>query len=288
MNKTVRDLFFIVIGCLSYALALTLLAMPNELTEGGVPGAALILYYAFDWSPGIVTFILTTAIMFIGFRYIPRRAMAMSILTLPLISGFIYLTEDLAPSLGDPLVSAIFAGVFIGFGIGFILRTGSTMGGTTLIARMFQDMFGWDLVRTIFVLDILIVFAGAIVIGPLNTMYTMVALFVAKQATDLIIEGLDRRKAVNIISKHTPNIADEIIERMNIGATIFKGYGGYLKQEADVTYVIINKYQLIHLRRIINEFDPDAFVVIHDVRDVLGGSFAWEESLTNQDNKQKK
>src|SRR5699024_7497331 len=91
MNKMVRDIFFIVIGCLSYALALTLLAMPNELTEGGIPGAALILFYAFDWSPGIITFILTTTITIIGFRYIPRRAMALSILTLPLISGFIYL-----------------------------------------------------------------------------------------------------------------------------------------------------------------------------------------------------
>src|SRR5699024_10802535 len=182
MNKMVRDVFFIVIGCLSYALALTILAMPNELTEGGVPGAALILYYAFGWSPGISTFVLTSVIMVVGFKYIPRRAMTLSLLTLPLISGFMYVTEGLAPSLGDPLVSAIFAGVFIGVGVGFILRTGSTMGGTSLIARMCQDLLGWDLVRTIFVLDVLIVLSGILIIGPLNTMYTMIALFIAKQA----------------------------------------------------------------------------------------------------------
>lgn len=282
MNKMVRDIFFIVIGCLSYALALTVLAMPNELTEGGVPGAALILYYAFGWSPGVTTFVLTSAIMIIGFKYIPRRAMFLSLLTLPLISGFMFLTEGLAPSLGDPLISAIFAGLFIGVGIGFILRTGSTMGGTSLIARMCQDKLGWDLVRTIFVLDVLIVLSGVAIIGPLHTMYTMVALFIAKQATDLIIEGLDRRKAVSIISAKAPNIADEIIKRMNIGATVFNGIGGYKKQETNMTYVIINKYQLIRLRRVINEIDPDAFVVIHDVRDVLGGSFAWEETLAKQ------
>lgn len=279
MNRMARDIIFIVIGCLSYALALTVLAMPNELTEGGVPGAALILYYAFGWSPGISTFVLTSAIMVIGFKYIPKRSMFLSILTLPLISGFIYVTEGLAPSLGDPLVSAIFAGVFIGFGIGFILRTGSTMGGTSLIARMCQDKLGWDLVRTIFVLDILIVLSGILVIGPINTMYTVVALFVAKMATDLVIEGLDKRKAVSIISKDAPHIADELIGRMRIGATVFRGYGGYRKEETNMTYVVINKYQLIRLRRIVNEIDPDAFVVIHDVRDVLGGSFAWEESM---------
>lgn len=279
MNKRfTKDIGMIVIGCLSYALALTLLAIPNELTEGGVPGAALILYYAFDWSPGIVTFILTSIIMIIGFRYIPKRATALSLLTLPLISGFIYLTENIVPSLGDPLVSAIFAGIFIGFGTGFILRTGSTMGGTSLIARMCQDLLGWDLVRTIFVLDVLIVLSGLFVIGPLNVMYTLVALFIAKKATDLVIEGLDPRKAVSIISTKAPEIADAVINRMDLSVTILKGYGGYSKQDTDMTYIIINKYQLIRLKKMIAEVDEKAFVVVHDVRDVAGGSFAWTEA----------
>lgn len=277
-NRHLKDVVMIVIGCLSYALALTLLAMPNQLTEGGIPGAALILHYAFDWSPGIVTFVLTSVIMLIGFRYIPKRATAMSLLTLPFISGFIYLTEDLVPSLGDPLVSAVFAGLFIGFGTGLILRTGSTMGGTSLIARMCQDLLGWDLVRTIFVLDVLIVLSGVFVIGPLNVMYTLIALFIAKKGTDLVIEGLDPRKAVSIISTKAPTIADELIKRMDISVTVLKGYGGYSKQDTDMTYVIINKYQLVRLKKIVAEIDEKAFVVIHDVRDVAGGSFAWTKA----------
>src|SRR5699024_10857155 len=234
--KSVKDVSLITIGCLTYALALTLLAMPNELTEGGIPGAALILYYAFDWSPGIITFILTTLIMIIGFKYIPKRATALSLLTLPLISGFMYLTEGLAPSLGDPLVSAIFAGLLIGFGMGLILNTGSTMGGTSLIARMCQDLLGWDLVRTIFVLDVLIVLAGLFVIGPLHVMYTLIALFIAKKATDLVIEGLDPRKAVSVISTKAPEIAEALINQMELSVTVLKGYGGYSKRDTDMTY----------------------------------------------------
>src|SRR5699024_9888347 len=208
----------------------------------------------------------------------PKRATAMSLLTLPFISGFIYLTEDLVPSLGDPLVSAVFAGLFIGLGTGLILRTGSTMGGTSLIARMCQDLLGWDLVRTIFVLDVLIVLSGVFVIGPLNVMYTLIALFIAKKGTDLVIEGLDPRKAVSIISTKAPTIADELIKRMDISVTVLKGYGGYSKQDTDMTYVIINKYQLVRLKKIVAEIDEKAFVVIHDVRDVAGGSFAWTKA----------
>src|SRR5699024_9762555 len=189
----------------------------------------------------------------------------------------IYITENLVESLGDPLVSAIFAGFFIGIGCGLIFRSGSSMGGTSLIAIMLNNRFGWDMVRTIFALDALIVISGFFVIGPLNVMYTIITLFIAKKATDLIMDGLDPRKAVSIISHNAPNIADAIINHMNISVTVFKGYGGYLKEDTDMTYVIINKYQLMRLKKVIATIDEDAFVVIHDVRDVFGGSFAWEE-----------
>lgn len=279
MKSFTKDVLMITLGSLCYALALTILAIPNNLTEGGIPGAAIILHYAFDWSPGIVTFILTSIIMIIGYKYLPRRAIILSIMTVPMISFFIYITEDLVESLGDPLVSAVFAGFFIGVGCGLIFRTGSSMGGTSLIAIMFNKIFGWDMVRTIFVLDVLIVLSGFFVIGPLHIMYTIITLFIAKKATDLIMEGLDPRKAVSIISNKAPVIADAIIENMNISVTVFKGYGGYLKEDTDMTYVIINKYQLMKLKKIISSVDENAFVVIHDVRDVFGGSFAWDETL---------
>lgn len=278
MRSFSKDLLMITIGSLCYALALTLLAIPNHLTEGGVPGAAIILHYAFDWSPGIVTFILTSVIMIIGYKSLPKRAIVLSLLTVPLVSIFMYMTEDLVDSLGDPLASAIFAGFFIGVGCGLIFRTGSSMGGTSLIAKMLHNKFDWDMVRTIFVLDILIVLSGFFIIGPLNIMYTIIALFIAKKATDLILEGLDPRKAVSIISRKAPFIADAIIDNMNMSVTVFKGYGGYLKDDTDMTYVIINKYQLMRLKKVISAIDENAFVVIHDVRDVFGGSFAWDEA----------
>src|SRR5699024_4031056 len=134
-----------------------MLAMPNKLAEGGVPAPSIILHYAFDWSVGVTNFILTAAIMLIGYRYLPRRTTGLTLLTAPLISLFIYLTENRMDALGDPLVSAIFAGFFIGIGAGLILRTGSSMGGSTIIAQMFHHNLGWDLTRTNLVIDIAIV-----------------------------------------------------------------------------------------------------------------------------------
>lgn len=276
MKLLVRDISMVTIGALCYSLALTILAIPNDLTEGGVPGAAVLLYYAFGWSPGIVTFILTSVILLIGYKSLSKRAIGLSLLAVPLVSLFIYLTEDKVGSLGDPLVSAIFAGFFIGIGAGLIFRTGSSMGGTSTIALMLNKSYGFDMVRMIFIMDIIIVLAGLFIIGPLNVMYTIITLFIAKKAMDLIMDGLDPRKAVSIISDKSPLIADELIKQMNISVTIFEGYGGYLKNDTKMTYVIINKYQLMKLKKVIAAVDDRAFVVVHDVRDVFGGSFAWE------------
>ncbi|AIF44385.1 YitT family protein [Virgibacillus sp. SK37] len=275
MGNIFRDIIFITLGALAYALSVTFLIIPNNLGDGGLTGISVILHYAFGWSPGIVNFILATIVILIGYRVLPRRNIFLTVLAAPLISLFIFITENNIEPLGDPLVSAIFAGFFGGIGTGLIFRTGSSMGGTSVIARMFHHTLGWDLTRTNFAFDAVVVLSGLFIIGTLNTMYTIILLFIGKKASDLIIEGLDPRKAVSVISTQAPEITDEVIRQMDTSATVFKGYGGYLKKEADMSYIIINKYQLMKLKRIIHSVDDKAFVVIHDVRDVFGGSFSW-------------
>src|SRR5699024_10007065 len=145
-----------------------------------------------------------------------KRALGLSLLTSPLALLFIYLTEGMGDSLGDPLVSAMFAGFFSGVGSARIFRTGSSMGGTSTIAIMLKQKYDFDMIRSIFIMDIAIVLSGLIVIGPLHVMYTIVNLFVGKKASDLMMDGLDPRKAVSIVSNQADNIADNIIKTMNI------------------------------------------------------------------------
>src|SRR5699024_6388634 len=122
--------------------------------------------------------------------------------------------------------------------------TGSSMGGTSVIARMFNHNLGWDLTRTNFVLDSAVVASGFFIIGPLNTMYTIVALFVGKKATDIVLEWLDPRKAVSVISTRAPEVVDVVIQQLKLSATVIDGYGVYLKETIDLSYIIINKYQI--------------------------------------------
>src|SRR5690625_6239807 len=136
MKLLVRYISMVTIGALCYSLALTILAIPNDLTEGGVPGAAVLLYYAFGWSPGIVTFILTSVILLIGYKSLSKRAIGLSLLAVPLVSLFIYLTEDKLGYLGDPLVFSIFAVFFFVICVWIIFSICIFLGRVCSIALM--------------------------------------------------------------------------------------------------------------------------------------------------------
>src|SRR5699024_7625009 len=113
MKLLVRDISMVTIGALCYSLALTILAIPNDLTEGGVPGAAVLLYYAFGWSPGIVTFILTSVILLIGYKSLSKREIGFSFLAVQLLSLFIILPEIKVVFLEDQLVFVILEGFLL-------------------------------------------------------------------------------------------------------------------------------------------------------------------------------
>src|SRR5699024_3909191 len=100
----------------------------------------------------------------IGYRSLSKRALGLSLLTIPLVSLFIYLTEGMGDSLGDPLVSAMFAGFFSGVSSALIFRTGSSMGGTSTIAIMLKQKYYFVMMRLIFLMDIAIILSRLIVI----------------------------------------------------------------------------------------------------------------------------
>ncbi|MED4129534.1 YitT family protein [Shouchella miscanthi] len=269
----VKDYLYLIIGTFLFSLSITLYAMPNNLAEGGIVGLSLLLYFAYNISPALVTFVLNAVLLLIGFKLLPRHMVYKSVINVPLLSFFIFLTERLGQPIEDPLLAAIFAGVITGIGFGFIFRAGSSTGGTSIIARMLNHRFGWELTGTNFVLDAVIVVCGVFVIGPIYTMYTIVALYVGKKVTDYVLEGFDAKKAVNIISPEAQLISEKVTKQMSSSATIFNGYGGYSKKEREVIYVVVRSYRLFYLKKLVHEIDPNAFIVVHNVKDVSGGTF---------------
>ncbi|EIT85600.1 YxkD-like protein [Fictibacillus macauensis ZFHKF-1] len=274
--KTIwKELLLVIIGSLIFALGVNVFALPNQLGEGGVTGISMLLYYVFHWSPSYTNFAMNAVLLLIGYKLLHKRVTLYTTICIVCTSLFLHITEGMSVPVTDPLLGAIFAGIFIGIGLGLVLRSGGTTGGSTILARMANQYFGFGISSTMLIIDLIVVLSSYFVIGAQNTMYTVISLYISSKVLDYIIDGFDARKAVTIISMEPQAIAKRVNAEMDRGVTVFSAQGNYSKETKEILYVVINKQELFQLKKIVHKQDDQAFVVIHDVRDVFGEGFTF-------------
>jgi uncharacterized membrane-anchored protein YitT (DUF2179 family) len=273
MKKIIHDAIFLIFGAFLFALAVNLFVIPNDFGEGGVTGVTIILYYLFQWSPGLVSLIMNSFLLIIGYKFLDKRTVVYTIIAVLFNSLFLHLTKDWNINSHELMVNAVFAGVFGGAGIGIIIRVGGSTAGTTILARIANKYLDWNVSYALLFFDLLVAFSSYFIIGAERLMLTIVLLYIATKVMDFIIEGLNPKKAVTIISRHQDRIAEQVNLVMNRGVTVLQGRGYYTKEAKEVLYIVISKQEVSTLKKIVKASDKDAFLTIHDVRDVFGEGF---------------
>ena len=175
----------------------------------------------------------------------------------------------------DKLLAAVYAGVLIGIGIGMVLRVGGTTGGGVIIARLMERYLHLSVAVSMFIIDAIVVAASGFFLGEQVVLYTLIAIIIGSWVIDLVAEGLNIRKAVTIISDKQEELAVVLTETLGRSATIIHGHGYYTKQDKNMLYMIVDKRQVAPLKKIVEVTDPRAFVVIHQVKEVIGEGFSY-------------
>lgn len=277
MNKTVRDLILIVIGSFIFAAGVNTFIISADLGEGGVTGLAIVLYYAFHISPGITNFVLNAILIAIGYKFLSKRSMYLTIVATVLISLFLEVTNSWEIETGNILVNAVFGGTCVGLGIGVIVLAGGTTAGTTILARIANKYLDVSTPYALLFFDLIVVAISLSVIPVASALVTVISLYIGTKVMDYVIEGLNTKKAMTIISSKPDEIAKVIDEQVGRGLTILNGRGYFSREDKDVLYVVITKTQVTKAKRLIKKIDDNAFLVIHDVRDVYGNGFLIDE-----------
>ncbi|MCD8900789.1 YitT family protein [Staphylococcus gallinarum] len=277
MNKTVRDLILIVIGSFIFAAGVNTFIISADLGEGGVTGLAIVLYYAFHISPGITNFVLNAILIAIGYKFLSKRSMYLTIVATVLISLFLEVTKSWEIETGNILVNAVFGGTCVGLGIGVIVLAGGTTAGTTILARIANKYLDVSTPYALLFFDLIVVAISLSVIPIASALVTVISLYIGTKVMDYVIEGLNTKKAMTIISSKPDEIAKVIDEQVGRGLTILNGRGYFSREDKDVLYVVITKTQVTKAKRLIKKIDDNAFLVIHDVRDVYGNGFLIDE-----------
>ncbi|WP_414625969.1 YitT family protein [Paenibacillus massiliensis] len=263
----------LLVGAFLFALAVNLFVIPNDYGEGGVTGITIILYYLLGWSPAMVSIVLNGILLIVGYRLLDKKTTLYTIIAVGFNSLFLYLTEHWEISSSEAFINAIFAGLLAGVGIGLIIRVGGTTAGTTILARLANKYWDWNISYALLFFDLIVAGFSIFVIGIEKTMITVVILYVGTKVMDFIVEGLNPKKAVTIISAQHDSIAAQVTKLMDRGVTVLRGSGYYTGQDKEVLYIVISKQEVSILKRIVRAEDKNAFVTIHDVRDVFGEGF---------------
>ncbi|GIO22639.1 YitT family protein [Oceanobacillus sp. J11TS1] len=282
MNIRVKNIVFILLGAAIFSFGLVHFNMQHNLGEGGFTGITLLLFFLWNIDPAISNIILNIPVFFIGWKILGRNIFVYTMVGTISVSLFLWIFQIYQIPIGlehDMTLVALFAGVFIGVGLGIIFRFGGTTGGVDILARIISKYTSWSIGRAMFAFDFLVILTSIFTFLNLaQGMYTLVAVFIGARVIDFIQEGAYSAKGAFIISNQSEEIANQIMEKMERGVTILNGQGSFSKEKRNVLYCVVARNEITRMKNIINQTDPYAFVSMTTVHEVMGEGFTLDEN----------
>ncbi|MDR1665202.1 MAG: YitT family protein [Clostridiales bacterium] len=275
-----KDLISIMAGDLLLAFAIVTLLEPNRLVTGGVTGVAIIIAdytgrLGFSFPLWATNLALNIPLFWLGMKMMGKDFLIKTAFATLFLSAALYVASFLPAVTDDPLLSALFGGVFSGIGLGLVFRASATTGGSDLAASILHHhvIKHHSIARILFVIDSVIISAGFLAFGPSAALYAVITVFVSSKATDTLLEGLNFSKAAFVISDKADEIAGEILQHLERGVTGLDGRGMFTGKERNVLLCVVSAKELVMLKTIVHSVDIGAFVIVADVREVLGEGF---------------
>ncbi len=271
--KRVFRLLMLVLGAGIAATGLEIFLVPNHIIDGGIVGISIMVSYLTQLPLGIFVVVLNLPFMIIGYKQIGKNFVIYSIIAIIALALFVTLLHPISRLTEDLLLAAIFGGVFVGVGVGIILRSGGSLDGTEILAILAHRSKGFSIGEVVMFFNVFILGSSGLIFGWDRAMYSLIAYFIAFKAIDVVIDGLEESKSVTIISDKYQEISDAILNSLGRGVTHLYGKGGCSQENKEILFCIIARLELATLKSLIEEIDENAFIAIEDVHEVLGGAF---------------
>ena len=278
-RETLTSLGLSAVGMLAYALSMDLFLVSNNIAAGGVSGLAVVLNKVVPISIGTLIFLMNVPILLFswwmnGIRYTASAIIGSSMLA--------FLIDELAvlPSLtSDPLVASVFGGAIYGFGMAMLTRGGGSTGGTDLLNRtLLKKAPTMSIGKMSMILDGTVVVVAMIVFRNIEVgLYAIITLFVCSVTADQILLGYDRGCiSLVVTSMNAETVARPLMETIGRGVTNLPGTGMYSGTERNVLMLGIRPNELPKVKRVLQETDPEAFVMLLPANELIGGQFRYD------------
>lgn len=270
-----KQYIFIILGsfCLSFG-TVTFLS-PNEIITGGGIGISLLLHTVFpSITLGIFMAIVSIPFLILSYIYFGKYYLFKTFIVVILLSSFTDILKEVIKINAithDILLAAIFGGIFIGLGIGLIIKGRASTGSTSVIGEIVAKKTKFKAAEVLLAIDAIIMFASIFVYNDINkSLYSLLSVYVGMKVLDVLLTGRPSKKIVNIVSTNIEVLKEQIRERIEEHGTILSGIGLHQGQQKTVIYVAVDVSKIELLRELIRKYDPDGFMIIAEASEFLG------------------
>jgi len=273
-KRQFKDFILITIGIFSASFGFKGFLLTNHFIDGGATGISLLISALTEIPLYILIICVNIPFIILAYNVMGKQ---FAIKTAIAITGlsFVLATVTFPNVTNDNLLVAIFGGFFLGAGIGFAIRGSAVIDGTEVLAIFLSRKFGTTIGDIIIAINVLIFGAAAYFLGVEIALYSMITYLAASKTLDFIVEGIEEYIGVTIVSSHSEEIRQMIINKMGRGVTLYSGKRGYGKRdeikEVEIIYTVITRLEISKLTTEIEKIEPTAFVVMSSVKDTKGG-----------------
>jgi uncharacterized membrane-anchored protein YitT (DUF2179 family) len=273
---SLRSLLYLVFGVASAVVALKGLLIPNEFLDGGITGISILLYKTLKWPMELFLLVLNIPFLILGYKKIGKTFAIQSFIAILLLITAMHFVE-IPTMTEDKVLIAVFGGVFIGLGIGLVIRSGGVIDGFEVLADYTDKISSFKATEIILFLNTLLFLSVAYFFGIESVMYSILTYFTAAKTTDYVVDGFEQYISLNIISQKEDEVKSTIVNDFGKAITIYKGERGYLPDsfeehyDCDIIVTVVTRLELYRVKRAVREIDGSAFFFVSTIREVSGG-----------------
>jgi len=271
------DYLVIAAGATIMSLGLVLFLAPARIAPGGVSGLAIVLRDLWNLPMGLMMLVFNIPLFILGLKLLGRKFGPRTLFAFIIVS----LTTDifdkvlhLEAATHNILLASIFGGVVLGLGLGIVFRFKGTTGGSDIVGQIINKYTNFSVGTGIMLVDFMIISIAGAAFQSINlALYGFISLYFSSKVVDLVIDGFDYARSFYIITEKQAAIIKAVTEEMNRGGTLLTGRGFYTGETRDTLFIVVTRKEVSTLRQLVKRVDPQAFMVIANVHEVLGYGF---------------
>lgn len=267
------NFIFILFGTLCISLSVVLFFTSNNITTGGTPGMAILLHHISSFSISSMIIAINVPLLLWGYKYLGKMFAIRTIIAIVLISFFIDFfinTLELSVLSQNIMLSSIFGGLIIGFGVGFIIKGNASAGGSTIIARILSSS-RIKASQVILFIDLIIILFSIYVFEDLEkAMFSILSIYITSKAIDVVLTGTLSTKVIHIVSNKPKLLSSCIKNELGVEGTILAGVSFEKQENKTLLFIVLDVKEITKLRHIVSSNDKEAFLIVMEASEMLG------------------